>query len=62
MAMCELLEEIGFNKDMLETKIREIDLRDGKRDGKFSEEKACSACGRKMASRHVVCLWCGKES
>ena len=36
MAMGELLEEVGFSKKMLLNKIEEIDLRDGKLDGVFS--------------------------
>jgi hypothetical protein len=59
MAMCELMEEIGFNKNMLEAKIREIDLRDGKLDGKFVEKKVCSGCSREVAARHLSCLYCG---
>ena len=61
MAMCELLEEIGFNKKMLEAKIREIDLRDGKVDGKFVEKKTCSGCSRELAARHVRCMYCGTK-
>ena len=61
MAMCELMEEIGFNKNMLEAKIREIDLRDGKLDGKYVEKKTCTGCGRDIAARHLSCLYCGKK-
>ena len=59
MAMCELFEEIGFNKKMLEAKIKEIDLRDGKLDGKFEKTKQCSGCGRELSARHFTFLYCG---
>ena len=62
MAMCELLAEIAFDGDMFEAKMTETNLRDGRRDGKLSEDKPRSSCGRKMAARHVVCIWCGTES
>ncbi|TVP16082.1 hypothetical protein [Shewanella sp. KCT] len=61
LAMSELLEEIGFNKEMLVAKIQEIDLRDGKLDGKFTPAIHCSGCGRKLAPRHVTCLYCGAK-
>ena len=59
LAMSELLEEIGFNKEMLLAKIQEIDLRDGKLDGKYTPSIDCSGCGRTLAPRHVTCLYCG---
>ncbi len=58
-AMCELLAEIGFDQSMLEAKIREIDLRDGKLDGKLEQTKTCQDCSRVLAMRHVRCLYCG---
>lgn len=61
LAMSELLEEIGFNKEMLVAKIQEIDLRDGKLDGKYQPAIKCPGCGRKLAPRHVSCLYCGTK-
>jgi hypothetical protein len=58
-AVCELLEEIGFNKSMLADKIKEIDLRDGKLDGKYVKKSSCPACKRDVASRHIKCIYCG---
>ncbi|MCO7226653.1 hypothetical protein [Pleionea sp. CnH1-48] len=61
-AMCELLEQVGFDKTMLAKKIQEIDLRDGKLDGKFSQKKTCPQCERVVAARHIRCLFCGTET
>jgi hypothetical protein len=58
-AMCEMMENIGFSKAMLASKIKEIDLRDGKLDGKFVPKKTCNKCYREVAARHVKCLYCG---
>jgi len=60
-AMCELLEEIGFNKEMLIHKVREIDLRDGKLDGKLAITNVCGSCNRTLASRHIRCMYCGSR-
>ena len=61
MAMSELFEEIGFSKAMLLKKIEEIDLRDGKLDGKIAPTNTCSGCNRVVAPRHVSCLYCGTK-
>lgn len=58
-AMCELMEEVGFNKKMLAEKIQEIDLRDGKLDGKLVQSENCKGCSRPLAARHVKCMYCG---
>jgi len=60
LAMCELLEEVGFNKSMLQSKIEEIDLRDGKLDGKTTKTSNCSNCNRIVANRHTKCIYCGE--
>jgi hypothetical protein len=59
-AMCELLENIGFNKNMLQQKIQEIDLRDGSLDGRLLKKYTCTKCKRDIAGRHVKCLYCGE--
>ena len=61
MAMCELLEELGFSKAQILSKIEEIDLRDGQRDGKYAPSNKCTSCSRLVAARHVRCLYCGTE-
>lgn len=59
-AMAELLENVGFTNDMLLAKIKEIDLRDGKLDGKLSQQRTCLSCNRQIAGRHLKCLYCGE--
>ena len=53
----------GYTDDDLATMIREVDLRDGKLDGKISKSTAdCPSCGRQLLSRKSPnCLWCGAE-
>ena len=57
-AMCELMEEVGFNKKMMLAKIQEIDLRDGKLDGKYTKQHVCTGCARPIAPRHIKCIYC----
>lgn len=56
-----LKEEHGYTDESLMQKIKEIDLEDGKLDGKISktEKPSCPKCGRKVIGRHPVCLYCG---
>ncbi|WNO08684.1 hypothetical protein [Teredinibacter sp. KSP-S5-2] len=61
LAMCELMEEIGFNKSMLLKKIEEIDLRDGRKDGKLAKVDTCPGCSRKISPRHIKCIYCGTK-
>ena len=60
-ALWELLKERGeFTEEDLAVKIREIDLRDGKADGKISKQiKRCPKCDRVMSPRHQKCMYCG---
>lgn len=59
-----LKEEHGYTDDDLLQRIQEIDMRDGKLDGKVAQEKIrpdCPQCGRKLMGRRPVCLYCGAE-
>jgi hypothetical protein len=61
MAMWELFGTSNglFMKD-LEAKMQEIDLRDGKLDGKLSlEPNICTGCNRKLDQRRKICVYCG---
>ena len=43
----------------LTTKMNEIDLRDGKMDGKLAVDGTiCEQCGRTYSRRHNRCLYC----
>lgn len=63
-AMWEILRDShGVSEDMLLTKVREIDLRDGKLDGKYLKEvRKCTKCQRVMNPRHFKCIYCGEEA
>ncbi|MCU7844236.1 MAG: zinc ribbon domain-containing protein [Candidatus Thiodiazotropha sp. (ex Monitilora ramsayi)] len=61
-AIWELLEENGISENQLEKKIKEIDLRDGIKDGKSSSTiTSCPECGKKIKSRRSNCFWCGAK-
>lgn len=60
-AMWELLRE---NSDLtesdLENKINDVDLRDGKADGKICiRVVTCSSCGKNTNSKRNTCIMCG---
>lgn len=61
-AMWELLNSnLPDAEAALNQKIEEIDLRDGKRDGKMSRiRRECPACHRPLHRRHLRCMYCGE--
>ena len=61
MAVWELLKESSdVTEDDLIEKIKEIDLSDGKLDGKVRHIAiTCTQCGRTMSNKHRRCLYCG---
>jgi len=61
-ALWEFLKaQHGYADEDLVKVIQEIDLRDGKLDGKVARTAApdCPRCGRKLMSKRPVCLYCG---
>jgi ribosomal protein L32 len=62
-AMWELIRERTTLSDQdIERRMEEIDLRDGKADGKMTSlPQNCSNCGRIVARRHSRCMYCGTE-
>jgi hypothetical protein len=61
-AMWELLSERhGLTDHDLRKKMEEVDLRDGKLDGKLTrtEIKQCRECGHKVGKHRENCYWCG---
>jgi hypothetical protein len=57
-----LKEEHGYTDDMLVQKINEVDLKDGKLDGRVAPNgpAECPQCHRKVVSRSNQCLFCGE--
>lgn len=51
----------GLPDEVLVEKIKEIDLRDGRLDGKYATDtfRNCSKCGRALLRKHSRCLYCG---
>jgi hypothetical protein len=55
----------GYTDDQLSQMIQDIDLRDGKLDGKVAksaERPTCTECGRTIIKRQVKCLYCGADA
>jgi len=62
--MWELLKQMSnVTDDQLIAKIREIDAKDGKVDGKITRGSLeCPACGRQSLVRNATkCTWCGAD-
>ena len=62
-SMWELLRERAeFTDDQLATKVLEVDLRDGRTDGRMATKITnCPSCGRKTNSKRANCVICGAE-
>ena len=60
-AMWELLRQTtGLTEAQLLAKISEVDLRDGKKDGRITARRvSCPSCGRTGTSRGKKCIYCG---
>lgn len=48
----------GVSEDDLARRVQELDLKDGKLDGRLAPGVACAACGRVSSRRHPRCLYC----
>lgn len=59
----ELQRTSGFTEARLKEKMLEIDMRDGKRDGKLSSAalKTCPDCGQRITKLRANCFWCGAK-
>jgi hypothetical protein len=62
-AMWSLLKErCSVSDQEFADRLRDLDLRDGKLDGRMAPEAStCSKCGRVMSARHQRCMYCGAE-
>jgi hypothetical protein len=60
-ALWEILrEKTSLTEGMILEKMEEIDVRDGKKDGKITEQVvACPSCNRNSNSKRSSCLYCG---
>jgi hypothetical protein len=57
-----LKEKHGCTDAELVQRLQEIDMRDGKLDGKVTKVKPdCPKCSRKLMGKRPVCLYCGAE-
>lgn len=62
-ALWELLRSTtGLTDAMVLQKMEEIDLRDGRKDGKISPRtRTCPQCRRKSNAGRAHCLYCGSD-
>ena len=62
-ALWEIIaEDKKLDEEHLVNKVNEIDLRDGKLDGKMTTAiRQCPSCGRTLFKGHFRCLYCGTE-
>ncbi len=60
-AMWELLRDhSSLTEEQLQTKILEVDLRDGKTDGKIKTQITdCPSCKARTNSKRTLCVMCG---
>lgn len=63
-AMWEIIAETShFDNQLLVKKVNEIDLRDGRLDGKLKRAvQKCTSCGRTLHKEHARCLYCGSDN
>ncbi len=58
-----LKQQHGYTDEVLANLVKEIDLRDGRLDGKsgtVSPPMPCPACGKINSGKRSVCIYCGK--
>lgn len=62
-ALWSLLEErLGVTEDELVARVQDLDLKDGKLDGRVQGGVInCPDCQRPLSQRHRKCLYCGFE-
>lgn len=63
MALAEILRDrLGVTEAEIEAKVQEIDLRDGRLDGRVRTQiQACQHCQRPNAAHRRACLYCGQQ-
>lgn len=61
-----LKEQHGYTDEDLLKRVTEIDLQDGKLDGKLAklpvdQRPNCNECGRKLMGKRQSCMYCGAK-
>ena len=56
-------EQHGYTEDVLVERIRAIDMKDGKLDGRVAKSTppTCPTCGRTLSRQRPVCMYCGAD-
>lgn len=56
-------EQHGYDDEVLVERIRAIDMKDGRLDGRvaMSAPAACPSCGRTLSRQRPVCMYCGAD-
>ncbi|MHC4250609.1 MAG: hypothetical protein ACYS9X_15895 [Planctomycetota bacterium] len=56
-------EQHGYDDEVLAERIRAIDMKDGRLDGRVarSAPAACPSCGRTLSRQRPVCMYCGSD-
>jgi hypothetical protein len=60
-----LRDQCGYTDEHLIQMIQDIDLRDGKLDGKVAGStgvRTCTKCGRTIMRKQSRCIYCGAEA
>jgi len=59
-----LKDEHGYDDELLLRMVAEIDLRDGKIDGRvaIAETPLCGKCNRPLGRSQNACLYCGEQT
>lgn len=54
-------KEHGYSDEQLQEVIAQIDLRDGRLDGRVAQDppQNCPGCGRVLARKRPFCIYCG---
>ncbi len=54
-------EQHGYSDEQLIQRVQEIDMRDGRLDGKVAKQAPlkCAQCGRTIPSKRMICMYCG---
>ncbi|MBE7463713.1 MAG: hypothetical protein HS116_09430 [Planctomycetes bacterium] len=63
-ALWEILKQHhGYSDDDLMRRVAQIDLKDGKLDGKVAKTQPvqCPRCTRTINRRHSICIYCGEQ-